>query len=261
MVGILADPAAALVTDFTLSPPDPVMGETVLYRAVDDGLGPSVASYTWQYKYTSGACSPGWITAGSHDSSVMFSETRPGTWDVRLTVTYNPPPMPPHADTVITKSVTIAPATSFTIVEGLDTPTSRFNSITVKFRVNAASRPCGPGVSQTLAQEKITNKHLLSPPFYPEYPPDDTDWTPSAPDPVFRFPPGSNTIWDVKSNGDVVNMEWANIPLGSTYYTITQHLRIKYTDPCSDLQTIDLGSVILRRVKSDDSNWKIQQGP
>ena len=40
LVGVLAGPAAAVVTDFTVDPSDPVMGETVEYAAVDDGLYP-----------------------------------------------------------------------------------------------------------------------------------------------------------------------------------------------------------------------------
>ncbi len=237
------------------------MGETVYYTAVNDGQGPPVATYTWEYKYTSGSCQGNWVNVGSNSCLIAFIESRPGTWDVRLTVTYNPPPYPPHAPSPYINPVTVAPATKFTIVGGLDTPTSRFNPITVKFRVEAASRPCGPGVSMTLAQEKIENRHLLSPPFYPEYPPDDTNWTPDTPDPAFRFPSGSNEIWDVKNNGSTVNMVWSQIQTGATYFSMRQMLRIKYTDPCSVVQTIDLGSVDLKRVKVDDSNWKVSRGP
>jgi len=38
LVGVLAGPAAAVVTDFTFDPSDSVMGETVEYAAVDDVL-------------------------------------------------------------------------------------------------------------------------------------------------------------------------------------------------------------------------------
>ena len=56
LVGLLADPAVALVTDFTVSPPDPVRGESVTYTAVNNGQSPSPATYKWEYKYISGSC-------------------------------------------------------------------------------------------------------------------------------------------------------------------------------------------------------------
>ena len=109
-----------------------------------------------------------------------------------------------------------------------------------------------------LAQEKIINKSLLSPPLFPANPPDDADWTPNAPDPVFQLQ--GNEINDVKSQ-NFAPETWAAIPNGSTFYTATQQLRLKYVDPCSDTKYISLGSVVLKRVKVDDNNWKIITGP
>ncbi|MHB8973597.1 MAG: hypothetical protein ACYC4N_24445 [Pirellulaceae bacterium] len=241
-----------------MSPSDPVMGEVVWYTAVNDGGGPPVASYKWEYKFTSGSCQGNWIDSGQAGYYAGFIESRPGTWDVRLTVTYNPPPVPPRAPTVITKSVTIAPATKFTTIAGLDTPTPYTSSIVLKFRVEAASRPCGPYVCANLAQEKITNWWQRSPPFYPDYLPDG-DWVPGAADPAFQFQPGSNEIWDTHSHNYSSTL-WASIPTG-IYITVTQSLRIKYVDPCSETRYIDLGSHVLKHVKVDANNWKVTEGP
>ncbi len=260
LVGLLTTPVAAVVTDFTWLPADPIMGETVAYTAVTDGQAPFPATYKWEYKFTSGSCQGTWIDSMQTSQTASFVEHRPGTWDIRLTVTYNPPPFPVHAPTVITKSVTIAPATRFTIIGGLNTATSRFDSITVKYRVDAAARQCGPYVCVNVAQEKIVNKWFLSPPLFPQFPPD-SDWVPDTPVPEFQFQLGSNEIWDVKVNGSTVNLVWSQIPIGSTYYLMTQNMRLKYTDPCGDTKYIDLGSVMLKRVKQDANNWIVTFGP
>jgi len=255
LVGVLAGPAAAVVTDFTVDPSDPVMGETVEYAAVDDGLYPPPDTYKWEYKYTSGSCQQDWVE-GSTASYVVFIESRPGTWDVRLTATYAQDSSgdPPHAPSVITKSVTIAPATHFTVLPGcLDTPTLYTSSILLKFRVEAASRPCGHYICYLLAQESLTDIWCRKPPFTDEYPAD-VDWTPNVAVDAFHLE--ENEIWDTHSvlwaPGD-----WSVIGEGQSFATLTQALRLKYTDPCNEIQTIDLGSHHLTRVKVDANNWKI----
>lgn len=71
MVGLLAAPAAALVTDFTWSPSDPVMGEIVTYTAVNNGY-PYPITYKWEYKYTSGACQGTWVDSGFTSQNAYF---------------------------------------------------------------------------------------------------------------------------------------------------------------------------------------------
>jgi len=228
LAGVLAGPAHANVTDFTISPSDPVMGEVVRYTAMDDQSRP-VQTWLWEYKYTSGSCQSNWINGGINSSVASYYETRPGTWDVRLTVTYA---YPPSAPTVIaTHSVTVAPATKFTTVAGLNTPTPWTSNIVLKFRVEADSRPCGPYLNignANIAQEKITNIWQLSPPFQPEHPPD-VDWTPPQPVANFRLQANGNTseILDTQTMS-MPPQFWALIPVNPNgYYTsIRQSLRL-----------------------------------
>lgn len=255
LVGLLTTPVAAVVTDFTWLPADPVMGETVAYTAVTDGQAPFPATYKWEYKFTSGSCQGTWIDSMQTSQTASFVEHRPGTWDIRLTVTYNPPPFPVHAPTVIIKSVTIAPATHFTIIGGFNTNTLIGTSIIAKFRVEAATRPCGSYICANVAQERLTNRWCLSPP-YPQQNLADSDWVPDTADPAFQFQPGTNEIWDTKTQNTGV---WSALPVdvNNEYRRDVQWLRIKYIDPCGDTQTLDIGSFTIRRFKVDDYNWKI----
>jgi len=223
------------------------MGESVAYTAVNNG-SPYPLSYNWEYKYTSGSCQGNWVNGGT-SQTVYFIEHRPGTWSVRLTATYYPPTQP----TVITKSVTIAPATHFTIVEGTDTSTAFSSSIVLKFRVDAAGRPCGSYISGNLAQEQATEWWNLSPPYQDEYPPD-TDWSPEGPIDAFHL--AGNQIWDTHSNG-LNSSGWATIPSSDNFLTVKQWLRIRYVDPCNETKYINLGSHVVTWTKVDADNWKI----
>jgi hypothetical protein len=255
IVGLLSTPAAALVTDFTWSPADPVMGEMVTYTAQNDGRNP-VTSYKWEWKYTSGSRQLDWFDSGCTGPTPTFWETRPGTWDMRLTVTYGGPPGPPPAPTVITKSVTIAPATHFTTVAGLNTSTIYTIAIVLKFQVDAASRPCGGGIQMScVAQERITNDWWLKPPADIEYPPD-TDWGPDTPNE--RFALDREEILDRQTNG-LYPSAWAQISSGIDFSVFTQELRLKYVDPCGDTKYIDLGSHIVFWFKVDPDNWEINE--
>jgi len=255
LVGVLAGPAAAVVTDFTVDPSDPVMGESVSYTAVDDWLYPPPDTYKWEYKYTSGSCQQDWIDSGSTDSYGIFIESRPGTWDVRLTATYAQDSSgdPPHAPSVITKSVTIAPATHFTTVAGTGTLTPYTSDIVLKFRVDAAARPCGPYIEYNVAQERITNIWLQSPP-YPQQNPPDGEWTPDGAIPRFRL--SGNEIWDTHGNGLDAG-GWDSIYAPNYFSIVTQHLRLKYVDPCNETKTIDLASHVLKWQTATSSNWRI----
>lgn len=173
-----------------------------------------------------------------------------------------PTPSPPPPPAVITKNVTIAPATTFSITSGLNTATPLMGgSVVIKFKVKAGTTDGGQYLMGILAQEKITNKASLSPPFFPAFPPDDVDWTPNAPDPAFQLV--GNVIEDTKAmNGFMItDPDWVATPNGATFYTATQYLRLKYVDPCGTTKYISLGSVVLKRVKVDAQNWKIVVGP
>lgn len=258
ILGHLASQANADVTDFTYSPSAPLMGEVVTYTAVNNNTKP-VVSYKWEYKFTSGACAGTWVTSPSNVSTVAFFESRPGTWDVRLTVTYGAsggyPPPPP---TVITKSVTIAPATKFSITSGLNTPTLNGQPIDFYFRVEGATRPCGTNLMGMFAQEKITNIWHLSPPWATLTEPD-SDWIPANP-PSNVFELVGNQIKDHKVTW-VPPTKWNVIPAPSPFWKETQHIRLRYVDPCGDTKYIPLGSVVLERVKLNSTDYQFNTVP
>jgi hypothetical protein len=107
----------------------------------------------------------------------------------------------------------------------------------------------------TLAQEKLTNRWCLSPP-YPVQNLPDSNWVPDAADPAFQFQPGTNEIWDTKVQSTDV---WPELPvdLNNEYRRDVQWLRIKYVDPCSETKYLDIGSFTIKRFKVDNNNWKI----
>lgn len=260
LAGILAGRAAADVVDFTWSPAYPVMGEMVTYTATDNHSRP-VTQWLWQYKFTSGSCTDDWHNGPLQGQPVVyFFENDPGIWLVRLTVTYGGPPYPPPPNTVITKSVIILPPTKVVPTDGWDTPAALGVPITVKFRIETSVRPCGIYLDAE-AQELIVDRWLLSPPFSPEYPPDDTLWTPyPPPHPLFKIPHPGNQIEDVKDQ-TIPPGAWAQIPVGATYSRARQCMRLRYTDPCGDVQYIDLQSVNVNRIKVDANHWKVTAGP
>lgn len=236
------------------------MGDAVWYEAVNDGTT-VVQSFKWEYQFTSGTCPGTWVLAPFVSPTAAFYECRPGTWQVRLTANYmggysaGPPPMmlPPPPPAVITKNVTIAPATGFQIVSGLSTPTPRANSIVMKFRLRAGMKDCGPYLMGILAQERITNCVGLSPPF-PATIADDPDWWPDSPQSTFQIQ--GNEIHDTKSM-DLSDADWNAIPSGTTIYSRDQNLRLKYVDPCGTTKYISLGTIRLHNEKVDANNWQI----
>lgn len=259
LFGLLVAPIArADVTGIVVFPSGPVMGETVIYAAINDGTKP-VASYQWEYKFTSGSCPGTWVVAPGNESIVSFYESRPGTWQVRLTATYatEPPMGMPPPPAVVTENVTIAPATSVIIDEGLETPTNRNAPLLVKFRLKAGIRDCGPNLMGIVAQEKITNRTYLSPPFIPATA-EDSPWQPETPHANFKLE--GNQIHDTKGVFNVDLAIWNACPAPSTIYSRTQHLRLKYVDPCGTTKYIPLGAVQLDTIKLNDDEWKLTSG-
>ncbi|MEK6259167.1 MAG: hypothetical protein AABP62_11175 [Planctomycetota bacterium] len=249
--------AIADVTDITYTPTSPIMGQIVTYTAVNDGTKP-VTSYKWEYKYTSGTCPGTWELAPGNTNTVAFYEARPGTWQVRLTATYGPgtgmPPTPPPTPAVITKDVTIAPATGFAIVGGLDVTTARTSSIVVKFRVKAGTNDCGQFLSmRCIAQEILTDYVTLNPPFSGTAP-DDVDWWPDTAQPTFKLV--GNEIHDTKAFS-FSDADWNAIPAGATFLSSVQALRLKYVDPCGTTKYISLGSIRIYWEKVGANNWRL----
>ena len=88
----------AAITDFTWSPISISWGDIATYTAVDDGTGgPTPMSYLWEYQYLNApgnSATPGsWSTAVGTANSITFNESIPGSWNVRMTVSY-PRPFP-----------------------------------------------------------------------------------------------------------------------------------------------------------------------
>ncbi|MEZ6063107.1 MAG: hypothetical protein R3C19_22410 [Planctomycetaceae bacterium] len=258
----LFSPAAAQINDFTWDPPDPVMGELVTYTAVTQGNTQPVQSYSWEYRYTSGPCQDPWHTGyWANGAEWLSPEPRPGTWEVKLTVTYQSPGqdpvsgmmLPPPPPSVIIKPLTVAPATKIVVVAGHDEKAPVTGQVIFRFRVESATRPCGPFLgSVAMAQEKMTNVTFVNPPFGAN--PDDSDWAPTGGStPEFGFPGGGNEIVDIQDQSGFETI-WPAIVF--RYMRAEQHLRLKYTDPCGQIQHIVLGTVIHVRVKENATEWR-----
>jgi len=161
------------------------------------------------------------------------------------------PPPPPQK---ISKNVIVAPPTKIVIISGPGQWANGVNGDTIfRFRVEAADRPCGPFLGAAgLAQEKLTNRVFMSPPF-PNATEVDTMWMPTVEHPYFRL--SGNEIIDRHWNGGPWEL-WNQIPLGDTFLSATQLLRITYMDPCGNIQEIPLGSVAHSRKKVTAHEWE-----
>lgn len=245
----------AEVTGLTTNPSTPVMGQMVVYSLVDDGMD-DISTVKWEYKY-GGSCAAGYPyieDTTQTGTQAIYYENRPGPWNLRVTITYNPNSGggPPHAPTILTPSVTIAPATGFTIAAGLNTPANWGDPIFVEFQVKAGSVDCGPYLGSVLAQEKITNKWFQSPPLNPP-PWPDSNWTPNQADPKFQL--DGSVVKDKKDLED-----WSQAlfdAVSGVFYEADQEIRLKYEDPCGVTQYISLGTVRLKRVKVSATEWKV----
>jgi len=253
----LFSPAVAQI-NFTWDPPNPAMGDLLTYTAVAGPNTPPVDSWSWRYRYIGGPCQDPWHAGyWAYGGSWLSAEARPGTWEVELTATFQSPGqdpvsgmiIPPPPPQKISKNVIVAPPTKIEIISGPGQWASGVNGeVIFRFRVETDNRPCGPFLDAAgLAQEKLTNRVQLSPPFQNPTPPD-FGWYPS-PTPVWTFRLLGNEIIDRHWNGGPVQ-RWEQIPLGATFLSATQLLRIKYTDPCGNEQEIALGSVAHSRKQS-----------
>jgi hypothetical protein len=189
-----ASEAKALVNGFTWTPQNPVMGQMITLTTTSDGGAGMPASWLWESQYTANGQQTSWATIGTQ-STVGYCRGIPGTWNIRLTVTYFPFGMPPvqPGPTQQTNSVTFAPADGFTVASGLET-TANFNTpIWVRFTITAGGTPCGPGLSVATPQEQIVGIWMLSPPF-PGPPWYDSPW--SGPNGDFYL--AGNQILDLK---------------------------------------------------------------
>ena len=82
------------------------------------------------------------------------------------------------------KPVTVAPATKVTILAGPGQQADGINGfVTFRFRVDAATGPCGPLLGMHLAQERLTDYHFIVPPFPVGALPDDEEWVPEEANP------------------------------------------------------------------------------
>ena len=259
----LFSPAVAQI-NFTWDPPNPVMGDAVTYTAVAGPTTPPVESWSWKYRYTSGACEAPWQTGyWAFGGSWLSPEPRPGTWEVVLTATFQSPGqdpvtgmiIPPPPPQELPKQVVVAPPTKIVIIAGPGQWANGVNGdVIFRYRVEAANRPCGPFLDAAgLAQEKLTNRVQLSPPFQNPTPPD-FGWFPLT-TPVSTFRLSGNEIIDRHWGGGTIQ-EWEQIPLGAAFTSATQLLQIKYTDPCGNVQEIPVGSVAHSRKKVTFHAWE-----
>lgn len=239
----------------------PVMGEESHYWGIGTlPQGWMVSQWTWYHRYRSDTCTTDWVTSATGNGGTphySFMHQIPGIHEVWLVVAYfNYITMQCEAPTQVIKGFAITPADTVYLVGGLETPALLANPIMMTFRIYAGDRPIGD-FAAGLAQERITDQWNLSPPMPTPNPPDWPNFVPDSPIPTF-YRMGSY-IHDQKSHG--VMFPWAGIPVGETYIRYTQHLRLKYTDPCGQEQIIPLGSFRLQRTRIDADHWKYSLQP
>lgn len=257
-------PASAQINDIVCmvgtETRNPVMGEAAMYI----GTGPlpngwMISQWQWQCRVVMGTCATDWaVSAGYGPPSIFWIvEQWPGIAERRQTVSYfdfftmQPVPPPP---TLVVKEFTVEPADRAEIVGGLNTPAPFGSPIVITFRLYAGLRPIGD-FSAGLAQERITNQWLLSPPLPTESLPDWPDWGP-YPEPIPTFFHLGSYIHDEKWHIGSWPW-WSEIPVGAPYIKYTQHLRLRWRYPsCEEEKTIDLGSFALQRVKVSATHWK-----
>ncbi len=114
--------------------------------------------------------------------------------------------------------------------------------------IEAATRPCGPWIS-AMAQERMTEIQFANPPFAGNYP--TSDWSPVE-HPVTEFRIEGNQIFDVHHQEGFEAL-WPLLQL--FVMRSKQHLRLKFTDPCGQVQYVYLGTVTHVRLKANDNEW------
>jgi hypothetical protein len=265
--------ALAKVVDITWGMP--IIGQSLTYAPVDDDLPPcpqTVTSYQWSYQYDNTIgnpfnpfpCKSAWYdSAASTSPTISFFESTPGPFRVRLTVKYAPQGFPPTnpPDIVITKTINIPEADSVRISHGIDPATVANLGTSDNVEIDFTIRCCGQDAGALFAgyaQEFLRNKHVLWPTDQPQL--DDPDWSPTSGQDNTNFNRQGNVIVDMKGMSYLGTdlAWWSSIPVGTTFYSCTQDLRLMWSDPCGNTRYMVLGSVLIRRVKVGDMQWEIQ---
>ncbi len=182
-----------------------------------------------------------------------MNEPWPGTFQVRCTLSYRIYPGPLQQVT-LTTSVVIAQPTGVRIAGGLNTPTLIGQPIILTFLPQAGGQDCGPYYGG-MAQEMVTNKVWFG---VADPADDDKSWTPTlAQGPLAAFLKSGLYIYDTKTQGMLP--QFANWPLFQPFNTVTQQVRMIYTDPCGVVRTYPVGTVKLARELTAPGVWQIIQ--
>jgi hypothetical protein len=161
------------------------------------------------------------------------------------------PPNPPPPTTLGPVAVSVAPADSFTVVSGLNTPVSNNASVQIVFQVKSGGNNVGAYISGT-AQERITDITFLG------VAQPDGNWTPPVPAQEFFMAQGK--IYDTK-NASLAPGDWANLQVGEVFWTGTQHMRIVWADCLGQIFQQPLGSIKLQRRKVSATAWQMELQP
>lgn len=179
---------------------------------------------------------------------------------MRVTATYQANPYnPPPASNSVIHSITVLPPDDMAITKGLNTPFPNGpDALQVEFTVRGAGRDCGSALSIVAsASEKITNKvQLIYPgPQQVQYA-DDANFSSEA----GAFYLSGNKIVDMKKTTFNAN-DWAAIPVGAVFFTLTQTNRITFQDCCGQaVPPLDVSFNLLRR-KVSTTEWQLEVAP
>jgi hypothetical protein len=188
------------------------------------GLSPAVAlSGTWYYDISVGTCDCGWLPNSQSDANgEVIPASVPGNYTAKGVVTLPPPGKYLLAPTItVTGSVGIGPPSGARAFSGFDTPTLYNVADLVQWIVTAGGANIGQYYIGTLQERlrNITVDGVLV---------GDDDWT-SGTGTTLNFSRG--IINDYKSPG-LSSAPWGSIPVGSTFYSYDQDLRLVSVLPC-----------------------------
>lgn len=241
------------------TPRTPVHGEEAQYE------GTGTVEYPWQVG--SWTMTWKWIGDCGHETQPQSGSSGyagtpywnyfhfiPGTIEFSLTVNYSNWTTFQFYTNTVTQQFTVAPADDVDPDAGLAIPTLHTNPITLSLKITAGGRIIGANATGT-AQRRITD--MTQTPPLPPNPPDPPDgvWEPLIGYPSATFYRSFTHIIDTKWLE--AGFPWDQIPVGTSFRTFTENIRLYYTAPCGELQYLPLGVVYLTCTKVDHTHWQV----
>jgi hypothetical protein len=250
------------VAQTTIALQNPSNGELLGYQGNYSAYGYDLSypsSFLWELRENDGYTTTSWSTGPSTTANVSLYWSTPGTFDLRLTVTYGgnsggPGPGPD----VQVRTITISPptagdainsytATNYTNTEPTSTSTAGTQGYYLLFPLLAGSVSVGPYISGTV-QEQITNLRV-----YGVLQPDGG---------IVPLPATNNNVLFQTQNisGSIYIADWKYVGGGmiGTIATYTQELFFTWIDSSGNSHRISLGSTDYSTVGLTATTWEIQ---